>query len=168
LIGRREKFEPGSGVHKLWLTVGGSAGHSGDWALDIDEGVMDDDFRGRRWGVSVRRASEVRGEVNEQVQAARVEREAEKTKTKTEAREREDAEAVAVLIGCLKDEPNLKATMKRIRALTGWGADKADRITARAEKVGIIRPGKVPVAMRFGDPKDYPGFQLVNDPEMVL
>lgn len=40
LLGRRERFEPGSDgthQHKLWLTLGGSAGHASQWALDITE-----------------------------------------------------------------------------------------------------------------------------------
>lgn len=49
LINRRARYEEGSGKHALWLGVGGSAGFSSTWAVDIDEGVLKEDFSGRTW-----------------------------------------------------------------------------------------------------------------------
>lgn len=54
LLARRSRFVPGSGKHELWLTVGGSIGHSGEWAVDVHEGTMERDFSGRTWEVTVK------------------------------------------------------------------------------------------------------------------
>jgi len=59
LIGRREEFVPGSGEHRLWLSIGGSAGHSALWAVDIDEGVSGEP---RHWEVSLSSPTDARTE----------------------------------------------------------------------------------------------------------
>jgi hypothetical protein len=68
LIGRREKYDPESdGEHKLWLNIGGSAGHSSLWALDAWEGRRSDPG-GRRWGTVIKTASLAREEAKESAQ----------------------------------------------------------------------------------------------------
>lgn len=49
LLNRREPFEPGAG-HALNLAIGGSAGQSARWRLDINEGMV---RSGRCWEVKV-------------------------------------------------------------------------------------------------------------------
>jgi hypothetical protein len=53
LLARRQVFVPGSGEHHLVMVVGGSAGHSGCWNLDVSEGALTDDGSRRRWQVRV-------------------------------------------------------------------------------------------------------------------
>ncbi len=57
LLSRREKYTM-DGNHKLFFKYGGSAGHGGLYDLDIYEGVIDDDFRGRVWDVTLVKAAE--------------------------------------------------------------------------------------------------------------
>jgi hypothetical protein len=83
LISRREKYDPETGEHRLWLNAGGSAGFGNLWAVDIGEGQVRPDFTGRRWQVSVRLASEER-------QAA----------TSRKAQQRVDADAAAQRKDC--------------------------------------------------------------------
>ncbi|QJW94610.1 AAA family ATPase [Frigoriglobus tundricola] len=51
LVGRAAEYQPGSGVHDLVLSVGGSAGHSSRWSVRVDEGR---DAEKRQWSVRVR------------------------------------------------------------------------------------------------------------------
>ena len=74
LLGRRERYVLDSGIHRLWLTVGGSAGFSGGWALDIDEGKLKPDFTGRHWVVKVRSASEEYKQADQRRERRRIEK----------------------------------------------------------------------------------------------
>jgi AAA domain len=58
LLSRREIFQPHIGRHRLLLSTGGSAGHSGCYDVTVDEGVLSDDFAGRKWEVQVRESGE--------------------------------------------------------------------------------------------------------------
>jgi hypothetical protein len=83
LINRRERYDPGTGFHKLWLSVGGSCGQGGLWGIDIEEGSLRDDFSGRTWIVTVNNASDIRQdaaaadcEKQDQTKKAKVKRDA--------------------------------------------------------------------------------------------
>lgn len=59
LLGRRSEFDPQTGTHRLWLSCGGSAGHSNLVGVDACEGLQTDPG-GRRWEVSVSDAEGIR------------------------------------------------------------------------------------------------------------
>lgn len=59
LLGRRAAYVPSTGEHELWLSVGGSAGHSGLWALDVEEGISG---MPRYWNVMLSSPDEARAE----------------------------------------------------------------------------------------------------------
>ncbi len=52
LLGRRQPYQS-DGQHSLWLSCGGSAGFSGLWHVEVDEGLVDRNFGGRQWTVEV-------------------------------------------------------------------------------------------------------------------
>lgn len=122
LLNRREPYG-NDGTHKLWLRVGGSSGQGGLWGTDIDEGIVDESFEGRHWGVTVLTPDEVRARAASSRDATKRERCREEAGTD----ERAVLEAVDAEVGRGVEG----ATMSRIRRETGFGDAKAKRIVQR-------------------------------------
>ncbi|MCY2987173.1 MAG: bifunctional DNA primase/polymerase [Planctomycetota bacterium] len=59
LLNRRRDYQDGSGFHELNLRIGGSAGHSSLWHLDIDEGPSDQ-AGDRKWRVGLKTAGQAK------------------------------------------------------------------------------------------------------------
>ncbi|MEX2174605.1 MAG: AAA family ATPase [Pirellulaceae bacterium] len=135
LLGRREKYEPGTGRHRLWLSVGGSAGHSSLWGLDIDEGVYEPG-RDRVWGVEVLTAPEARDSAQQQVANGK--------RAKTQSQLNQD---VAALLDAAGRHPEGE-TKNALRDAAGLSGTRANLAIASALKSGklvaceVVKPGR--------------------------
>ncbi|HEV3142430.1 MAG TPA: AAA family ATPase [Gemmataceae bacterium] len=130
LINRREPFEPGSGIHRLWLAVGGSVGQSGLYALNVDEGKLNLDFSGRSWQVTVSPAA-----------AAREAEKEKKASEKSNAKRRQDAEdemTVVRMIDRLNADGGEGATKTRIRASSGISRERTDKALERLQTIRLM------------------------------
>ena len=77
IVNRQKAYEPGTGRHNLWAVIGGRAGHSGTYALDLDEGEFHQG-KDREWRTAVTRADKAREEYRGRKEQEREAKRAEK------------------------------------------------------------------------------------------
>jgi hypothetical protein len=112
LINHREPFDQESGTARLWLSGGGSAGHSGLWAVDVHQGRISDSG-GREWDVSVSTPNEAHDAIEDRREHDR----AAKVQTAVER----DADKVLRVLAKLADG----ATKNAIRDRAGLSGARA-------------------------------------------
>jgi replicative DNA helicase len=135
LLGRRSPFDPDDpeGKHELWLSVGGSAGHSLLRAVDVFEGKLKDDFDGRTWRVAVYPPADARA-------AEKDERAVEKDRRKDRCQKDDEAKALAALDRL--DPDRRGASLTKIRRKCQDAAvsrDRCDRALDRLVDEGTLK-----------------------------
>ena len=163
LIGRREKCVPGTGKHDLWLSVGGSDGHSGEWAVNINEGVTDEDFHDREWNVEIVSGTAARDQAKAQVAAAKLQAAEDKAKIAAERKAKQERADLDELIAALSAAPGHMATVATIRKKTGWRSDKAEFLLSRLCDAGVAAPEPNVPTMIGSVTKHYPGYRLTGE-----
>ena len=132
LLNRRIRYDPDhGGHHELWISVGGSAGHSGLWGVNIDEGTRQDPG-GRCWEVDVITASEAYAGRAEAEQDAAERRKSRQNDAKLQ-RQRE------TVLNALRQFPDGE-TPRVIRELAGIGARSIQSVLDVLTEEGEIVP----------------------------
>lgn len=130
LLNRRVRYDPDrGGHHELWMSVGGSAGHSGLWGVNIAEGTRQD-VGGRRWDVELITAVEAYAQradaVDEQLE--------ERKQRQQQSRDDKQRES---LLKSLRQHPSGE-THRVIRELAGVSGSVANRHLAALMAEGLV------------------------------
>ena len=147
LVGRREKYDADDpGEHRLWLNIGGRAGHSALYAMNIHEGRADSE-EGRYWQVDLLKPTEARQHADDARERARA----------TKAAERMESD-VRSLLDVLAKNPGGQ-TKNELRAAAGFSGERVNVALAWCLREGCIAPCSISKDNRN---TPYEGYKLAT------
>lgn len=133
-LNRREEYELGTGEHQLWLSYGGSAGHSGCWAVEVNEGP-NDAIEGREYSVTV---TDMADAVKSRIEETESAQEARRQEKELRALKRSADEVLTAFVG-VRDA----LTQNQIETKTGMRTANAKRAVAYLVRIGILEASTV-------------------------
>jgi hypothetical protein len=146
LLNRVVPYEPGSGHHELWLTIGARAGHGGLHGLVVDEGEFHEGQQ-RDWRVRVLKPEEMRQD--------RAERQDEERATKAQQTTKRNADKI---LRVLAKHPDGE-TERTIRDATAMSGQTYKNAVAWLLDQGAIAECEIRKPCRK---KPYPGYRLTD------
>ena len=152
LLNRRQGFVPGSGRHPLWMSIGGSAGHSSSWAVDIEEGQLSEQFTRDKWEVVVKTVEEMQADLPVDAAAQG-----------GQANQQRRALKRDKILEFLRLHPEGE-TMTSIRTYVGGEKGEVTNLLTELAQEGSVIKCQVTKPGGNGGNKNYPGWQLVQTP----
>jgi hypothetical protein len=149
LLNRRSDFIPDTGFHQLWITMGGSAGHHGRWAVDVYEGVLQADFTGRKWDVKVLTGAQEKERKENQKLEARVQQ-----------NQTDEAEVLKVVEDL--DPARGGIGRERVRALVPLSERRFDKAVARLIHKGALEHVEVLTVIGNGAKRKATGLRRIK------
>lgn len=163
LVARRESYDASSGMHKLHWRHGGSFGHSGELAINIHTGVVNEQYTGRQWQVTVETTGQ-RIEAEKESQAAKqLEKDVQKANEKAAKELRQFKEDMIkiryVLATSFFGEPWTKT---RLSEMTHINYKRTSAAVTHLQAAGEIRPVDATVKVANGAKKSCIAYELIK------
>jgi len=130
------------------------------WPLDIETGVVNEDFTGRKWNVTVNTPSQRIAAQQEHSQEQAVERALQRQARNDAATERQIREDMATAIPFFNDAPDHRLTRSQLRDQAGWNTDRTGRVIAQLERAGTIRVVEYQARIGNGAMRTFNGYVL--------
>jgi hypothetical protein len=149
LLSRRSSYKQ-DGRHELWLRVGGSAGQGGLYGLDVDEGVLDEGFGGKKWDVVVQNVADLKQSVAE-----------DREQKKADGRDRKRKEQESLVLQAVDSltTQGQPPTKTAIKTFTGLGTDPLNEALHRLLADDILKVQIEPVTIGSGVVRNLPVYR---------
>ena len=164
LLARRERFDADGGRHAMHFVYGGSMGHGGYLHLDIETGLVDEEFRGRRWVVTTMNPSENIATRQDQSKMQKAMKEDQAIKDKEAAGRKKIERNAGLILEALKSGGPSSLTDLRARTAITLTSVDAKAAMYQLTQQGLAENCEIELAVRGGSTRKDQGYRATAQP----